>query len=154
MIWCRLNAEGDALRRLIPDAVEVSGAIDDTEKERRFSTFQSGEARVLIVKPKIGAWGLNWQHCAHVVTFGGHSYEQYYQCVRRCWRFGQTRPVTVDVVISQGESRVMENLRRKAAAADVMFARLVDHMREAQDVSVSHRSISTEVPSWLATSIS
>ena len=151
VIWCHLNAEGDLLRKLIPDAVEVSGAIDDDEKERRFTAFQNGTARGLIIKPKIGAWGLNWQHCAHVVTFGGHSYEQYYQCVRRCWRFGQTRPVKVDVVISEGESRVMESLRRKSKAADAMFASLVAHMRDAQDMSVSRHNYSTEVPSWLAT---
>ena len=102
------------------------------EKERRFEAFAAGRVRVMIIKPKIGAWGLNWQHCAHVVTFGSHSYEQHYQSVRRCWRFGQVRPVRVDVVVSEGESRVFANLRRKAAAAAKMFEALVAHIDQKE----------------------
>ena len=72
--------------------------------------FAQGNARVLVTKPIIGAWGLNFQHCAHMVYFPSHSYEQYYQSVRRCWRFGQKRPVTVDLVLTEGERRVQQNL--------------------------------------------
>ena len=81
--------------------------------------------RVLVTKPSIAGWGLNFQHCAHVTFFPSHSFEQYYQGVRRCWRFGQTNPVTVDVVTTEGERRVLDNLQRKAAAADRMFNKLV-----------------------------
>jgi hypothetical protein len=82
---------GDLLERLIPDAAQVSGADSDEAKEEKFLAFARGELRVLVTKPKIGAWGLNFQHCAHVTTFPSHSFEQYYQGIRRCWRFGQTR---------------------------------------------------------------
>ncbi len=120
------------------------------EKEEAYRQFQAGETRVLIIKPKIGAFGLNWQHCAHVVTFATHSYEQYYQAVRRCWRFGQTRPVTVDVVATVGEQNVRDNMRHKAEQASKMFDRLVMHMHDAMAV---HRVIEApapvEIPKWL-----
>ena len=112
--------------------------------------FRHGKVRVLVTKPKIGAWGLNWQHCNHMTFFPSHSFEQYYQSVRRCCRFGQTRPVTVDVVTTEGESSVLKNLQRKSEAADKMFDRLVEHMNEAQHIDrmVSY-SNAVEVPSWL-----
>lgn len=122
VVWCHLNAEGDLLEKLIPGSVQVSGSDTDEAKEEAFEAFGRGAPRVLITKPVIGAWGLNWQHCAHVVTFASHSFEQHYQCVRRCWRFGQTRPVKVDVVSTEGELRVRESLARKSAQADEMFA--------------------------------
>jgi hypothetical protein len=150
IVWCHLNEEGDMLERLIPDAVQVSGANSDDEKEESFLAFQRGEARVLITKPKIGAWGLNFQHCAHETFFPSHSFEQYYQGVRRCWRFGQKRPVVVDVVTSDGERDVMGNLQRKARQAEEMFAAVVQHMRGAQNVTISRdHNNRTEVPSWL-----
>lgn len=150
VVWCHLNDEGDLLERLIPDARQVAGRHSDEEKEEAYDAFAAGEARVLVVKPKIGAWGLNWQHCAHVVTFASHSYEQYYQAVRRCWRFGQTRPVAVDLVATEGERGARENMRRKGEAADRMFTELVAHMGEAQRIDASQRFIRpTEVPSWL-----
>ena len=89
---------------------------------------------MLVTKPKIGAWGLNWQHCAHVVTFASHSFEQYYQSVRRCWRFGQERRVTVDLIATEGEKGIKNNLRRKADQAERMFANLVGFMRAAQQI--------------------
>ncbi|MEO7368724.1 MAG: DEAD/DEAH box helicase, partial [Gemmatimonadaceae bacterium] len=114
LVWCHLNPEGKQLTDAIPDAVEVSGGDSDESKEEKFLGFSSGDIRVLVTKPKIGAWGLNFQHCAHVTFFPSHSYEQYYQGVRRCWRFGQTRPVTVDVVTTEGGRGVMANLQRKS----------------------------------------
>ena len=96
VIWCHYNQEGDLLETLIPDAVQVKGSQDDDTRLARYEAFRTGQARVMIVKPKIGAWGVNWQFCAHVVTFVSHSYEQFYQSIRRCWRFGQTQPVIVD----------------------------------------------------------
>jgi hypothetical protein len=98
IVWCHLNVEGDQLEKAIPGCVQVKGATSDEAKEEAYYAFSSGAVRVLVIKPKIGAFGLNWQHCNHVVTFATHSYEQYYQAVRRCWRFGQDKPVKVDII--------------------------------------------------------
>jgi hypothetical protein len=125
LVWCHLNDEGGLLERLIPDAVQVSGDDADEAKEEKFAAFTDGKARVLITKPKIGAWGLNFQHCAHTTTFPSHSFEQYYQSIRRLWRFGQKRPVRVDIVTTEGEREVMQSLQRKAGQAEEMFSRLV-----------------------------
>src|SRR5579872_3655617 len=107
LIWCHLNVEGDMLNEIIPDSVQVSGNDPDDAKEEKLNAFAAGKIRRLITKPKIGCWGLNFQHCAHEVTFPSHSFEQYYQAVRRCWRFGQNRPVTIDIVVSEAERGVM-----------------------------------------------
>lgn len=150
IVWCHLNAEGDRLESAIRDARQISGSDSDEAKEEAYEAFSSGQLRVLITKPKIGAWGLNWQHCAHVVTFASHSYEQYYQAVRRCWRFGQTRPVVVDLVATEGERGVKENLRRKSDAADRMFSELVAHMNDAMRLERGAQyEKRIEVPSWL-----
>jgi hypothetical protein len=107
--------------------------------------------RVLVIKPKIGAWGLNWQHCDHVVTFASHSYEQFYQSVRRCWRFGQPRPVTVDIVATAGERNVQANMMRKAHGADRMFSALVAEMRRAEHIARSAPGeCPVEVPAWVS----
>lgn len=150
VVWCHLNPEGDLLEKIIPDARQVSGASSDEEKEEVYEAFGKGQLRVVVIKPKIGAWGLNWQHCSHVVTFASHSYEQYYQAVRRCWRFGQKRPVVVDLVSTEGERGIKENMRRKAEAADRMFSALVAHMNEAMRLDHSITFVKPmEVPSWL-----
>lgn len=150
LVWCHLNPEGDLLERIIPGAVQVSGDDSDEAKEEKFLGFASGEIRVLITKPKIGAWGLNFQHCAHLTFFPSHSFEQYYQGVRRCWRFGQTRPVTVDIVTTEGGQGVMRNLQRKATQADRMFLDIVEHM--SQELHIKRDTsfgLKEEVPSWL-----
>ena len=150
VVWCHLNAEGERLTALINDGREVSGSHSDEEKEEVYEAFASGQLRVLIIKPKIGAWGLNWQHCAHVVMFASHSYEQYYQAVRRCWRFGQSKPVVVDLVATEGERRVKDNLRQKSEAADRMFSELVAHMNDAMRLERGARyENAVEVPAWL-----
>ena len=150
LVWCHMNDEGDLLEKLIPDAVQVSGSDSDETKEDRLEAFADGRARVLVTKPKIGAWGLNFQRCAHVTFFPSHSFEQYYQSVRRCWRFGQQRPVRVDIVTTEGERGVMANLQRKADQADEMFARLVAEMNNAMAVErVSAHTKQMEIPEWL-----
>ena len=150
LVWCHLNDEGELLDELIPDAIEVSGADSDEAKEEAFIAFAKGEARVLVTKPKIGAWGLNFQNCAHVTFFPSHSYEQYYQGVRRCWRYGQKSAVTVDIVTTEGEKSVLQNLQRKAIAADRMFSSLVAEMNQAQDIERSVQFTKKEkVPAWL-----
>lgn len=150
VIWCHLNPEGDLLEKMIGDGRQVSGRDSDESKEDAFEAFATGKLRILIIKPKIGAWGLNWQHCSHVVTFASHSYEQYYQAVRRCWRFGQARPVTVDLISSEGEAGVKDNLRRKAEAADRMFTALVGHMNDSMrlDRGVNY-TMKARKPKWL-----
>jgi hypothetical protein len=152
VVWCHLNAEGDLLEKMIHEGRQVSGASSDEEKEEVYEAFGKGQLRVVVIKPKIGAWGLNWQHCAHVVTFASHSYEQYYQAVRRCWRFGQKLPVVVDLVSTEGERGIKENMRRKSDAADRMFTSLVAHMNEAIRLDVGQKfEKNVEVPSWLTT---
>lgn len=132
VVWCDLNAESEALARAIPDAVQVQGSDSTDEKESRLLAFSRGDARVIVSKPSIAGWGLNWQHCANVAFAGlSDSYEQYYQAVRRCWRFGQTRPVRVVIVASNREHAVLENVRRKEAQAMAMFAQVVEAMNAA-----------------------
>jgi hypothetical protein len=150
VIWCHTNAEGDLLEQLIPDAAQVAGRTPDERKVELYEAFGSGRQRVLVIKPKIGAWGLNWQHCAHVVTFASHSYEQHYQSVRRCWRFGQKRPVTVDVIATEGEARVLANMRSKAERASAMFEQLVAQMNDATTIKRTNLyTNNAKVPQWL-----
>lgn len=151
VLWCSLNDEGDLLEKLIPDSQQVAGKHNDDQKEERFDNFATGKTRVLITKPKIGAWGLNWQHCNHIAYFPSHSYEQYYQAIRRCWRFGQERPVTVDIVSTIGEQEVLKNLQGKAAQADKMFTKLVEHMNNSVSVQRKHEyNKQMELPKWLS----
>ena len=150
VIWCHLNSEGDELERLIPDAIQVSGADSDDEKETAYRKFGDGTCRALIIKPKIGAWGMNWQHCAHVITFATHSYEQYYQATRRCWRFGQKRPVVVDSISTTAEVHVRESMLRKSQQAKEMFKRMVMHMNHSVKVErLSHEMQQIEKPAWI-----
>lgn len=150
VIWCHLNAEGDYLAKIIPGAEQISGSDDDEFKEEKFEAFRTGKLRVLIIKPKIGAFGLNWQHCAHIVYFASHSYEQYYQAVRRCWRFGQNQPVKVDLIRTDCEERIVENMKRKADQADKMFSDLVRYMNKSIQISAKRDFNNyVEVPSWL-----
>ena len=155
LAWCHLNDEGDRLEELLPDAVQVSGADEDDAKIEKFEAFTLGQVRGLITKPKIGGFGLNWQHCSDVTMFPSHSYEQYYQAVRRCWRYGQTREVIVDIISTEGEADVMGNLRRKSEAADRMFAEMVAAMHTAMGVKVPQSSAPgrVDVPSWLGSAV-
>lgn len=148
--WCNLNSEGDLLTNLIPGAVQVKGSDSVESKEEALHAFGQGEIRVLVTKPTIAGWGLNWQHCHRVAFFPTHSYEQYYQAVRRCWRFGQEHPVTVDVVTTEGGRDVLANLERKAAQASAMFDSLTVHMRDAAEVHRIQYPFPVEVPSWLS----
>ena len=153
--WCHLNDEAKLLTRLIPDAVELSGSDTPDEKEAKLLAFSRGEIKRLVTKPVVGAWGLNWQHCHRMTYFPSHSYEQYYQAVRRCWRFGQTNPVQVHVVTTTGGERVLANLQRKAQAADQMFTELVGHMNDALQIQrAANHTTQVEVPAWLTSSTS
>jgi len=150
MVWCHLDKEADLLEKLIPGSKQISGKQKDHIKEERFAGFVSGDIRVLITKPKIGAWGLNFQHCNHVVYFPSHSFEQYYQAVRRCWRFGQEREVTVDIVHTEGQRKILENLQRKAEQAESMFSNLVAEMNNSISIiATNQRTNKMELPAWL-----
>jgi len=152
LIWCHLNPEGDMLEKLIPDSVQISGRDSDEQHESKLLAFIRGDVRVLVTKPKIGAWGLNLQHCNHIGYFPDHSYEQYYQGIRRCWRFGQQRPVTVDIITTVGEQEILQNLQRKADQADKMFTTLVGLMNDALHIERSHEfTQKEEVIPWLST---
>jgi hypothetical protein len=150
VVWCQYNEEGDLLEKLIPGAVQVAGCDRDEDKEARLTAFTFGRERVLITKPKIGAWGLNWQHCGHHTFFPSHSFEQFYQAVRRSYRFGRTETVGVDVVSTKGEAGVTANLQKKQRKADEMFAALIREMNHHAAIVVpdNHRK-NTEVPAWL-----
>lgn len=151
--WCNLNEEGKRLTKMIRGAVEVTGSDPEERKEEVFTAFIRGDIRVLVTKPTIGGFGLNLQHCAHETFFPSHSYEQFYQAVRRCWRFGQKSAVTVDMITTDGQDNVLKNLRAKERKADEMFDQLVTLMRD--ELILQKRSAFTEkvvIPGWLNTS--
>ncbi len=155
VMWCHLNDEGDLLKKLVPDSVQVKGGAstlkEQEKREEIFINFINGNIRVLITKPKIAGFGLNLQHCSHMTTFPSHSWEQYYQSTRRLWRFGQIKPVTVDIITTKGEFAVLNNLKRKAKSADKMFDNLTKYMNNSQKIEIdnSHEK-RMEVPKWLS----
>lgn len=140
VIWAHYNYETDYIEKNIKNAIQVSGNDSPDEKEEKFIAFISGEIKRLIIKPKIGAFGMNWQHCNHMTFFPSHSYEQYYQGVRRCWRFGQKKPVFVDIISSDGEKAIMKNIQRKTNQAQEMFAKLIYYMNDSLKIKVKNES--------------
>ena len=148
--WCHLNKEADLLEKTIPGAKQVKGSDKDSVKEQVFDDFRKGKIRVLVTKPKIAAFGMNWQHCDHMTYFPTHSFEQYYQAVRRCHRFGQKNNVTVDLITSEAQRGVLNNLQDKAVACEKMFDSLVAHMQNILKVKRMIKFNKTEVmPRWL-----
>jgi hypothetical protein len=150
VIWSHMNDEADMLEKIIPDAKQIAGRTPDERKLEIYESFANGSLRVLVIKPKIGAWGLNWQHCNHVVTYVSHSYEQYYQSIRRCWRFGQKLPVQLDVVATDGERNTLINMRKKAERAKIMFESIIKEMNMAKTInSINIYTDQVRSPSWL-----
>lgn len=159
LVWCDLNRESEELTKAINDAVEVKGADSDEHKKNAMVSFSEGKIRVLVSKPKIAGWGMNWQNCHNVVFVGlSDSFESYYQAVRRCWRFGQTQQVNVYIIISEKEGAVKTNIERKQADAQKMTAELIRYTKEIlkQDihstVRMTDKYIAVETfkkPSWL-----
>jgi hypothetical protein len=148
--WCSLNDEGDLLSELIPDSVQVSGKDSDDFKEESFLAFSSGQIKNLVSKSVICGFGLNFQNCAHQTHFPSHSFEQWYQAIRRSWRFGQDKPVTIDMITSEGEASILANLKRKAAQAESMFSRLVELMNNELQIHKNNPyTHKQELPSWL-----
>ena len=129
LVWCDLNAEGDALSTFIHGAVQVSGSDKDEVKAERMMAFSRGEIRVLVTKPQIAGFGMNWQNCNNMAFAGlTHSYERFYQAVRRSWRFGQDKPVNVHIALSEQELPVLASIRRKERDAEIMASSMVEHM--------------------------
>lgn len=163
IVWCDLNAESDALTRAIPGAVEIRGSDSVDVKEERLRAFSQGRIRVLVTKPSIAGFGLNWQHCANVAFVGvTDSWEAYYQAVRRCWRFGQKLPVNVHIYASEIEGAVVANLKRKETDAAVMAEQLSAETRDTVREEVRGTVRSTNVyaptrriviPNWLETEV-
>lgn len=163
IIWCDLNAEGEALRKAIPGSVEICGADDPDEKEKRLLDFTQGRTRVLITKPSIAGFGINMQHCARMAFVGvTDSWESYYQAVRRCWRFGQKRPVNVHVFASDLEGAIVANLARKEKDAKAMAESLAAETHDAvmREVLGSVRKTNSyrankavSIPSWLQSEV-
>lgn len=150
IVWCQYNPEGDLLESIIPGAVQVAGCNSDEEKAERLNGFAQGEFRVLITKPKIGAYGMNYQHCGHQTFFPSHSFEQWYQCVRRSLRFGRVGPVKIDVIATEGEAGVTDNLQKKQRKADEMFGNLIRQMNHAQSVEMPETHVKKmELATWL-----
>lgn len=150
LAWCHLNREGDLLAKLCKGATQVSGQDADERKEEVFQAFEDGQVRVLVSKPSIASLGLNFQHCAHQTYFPSHSYESAYQGIRRSWRFGQKNPVVVDYISTEGQADVLANLKRKSAAADHMFSRLVELMNDELKIQKDHSpSQSLTLPPFL-----
>ena len=137
LIWCNLNDESQTVTRMIEDAVEVTGSDSPEAKESRMLGFTAGDHRVLVTKPSIAGFGMNWQHCPNVVFLGlSDSYEQFYQAVRRCWRFGQTREVQCHVITSDIEGAVVANIQRKEADAARMAEEMVSHMHDLNEQEI------------------
>lgn len=129
IVWCGLNDEADRLGSLIDGAVNVPGSWSPDSKAAALEAFQDGDIRVLVTKPSIAGFGMNFQNCSRTVFCGiGDSYESYYQAIRRCWRFGQTEPVNVHIVVSELEQQIVENVRRKEAESARTTDRLVRYV--------------------------
>lgn len=129
LIWCDLNDESKLLSSLIYDCKEITGSMSDEEKAGVMIGFSNGDHRAIVTKPSIAGFGMNWQHCSKEIFVGlSDSYEAYYQAMRRCYRFGQTKPVDVHIVYSDMEGAVIENIQRKDRDAEEMAASMVKHM--------------------------
>jgi hypothetical protein len=135
--WCNLNSESEGLAKAIPGAVEVRGSDQDHVKERKLIDFSEGRIRVLVTKPSICGFGMNWQHCADTGFVGlNDSFEQFYQAIRRFWRFGQTKPVNCHIIAAETEGATVANIKRKEADADRMAAAMVLHMADLSSAAV------------------
>lgn len=150
IVWCDLNDEADALRKAIPEAVEVRGSDTIEHKESTLGAFSAGGVRVLITKPSIAGHGLNWQHCARVAFAGmSDSWEQRYQAIRRCWRFGQSRPVVVYTATAEDEQAVVANVARKdAQAARMMDGMIAASGRAREEIEMPHTRDLAEGEGW------
>lgn len=159
IVWCNLNDEAEALVKSIDGAVQIRGGDKPEYKERILQGFTDGSVKRLITKPSIAGFGLNWQHCRNMAFVGlSHSFEQYYQAVRRCWRFGQQSKVNVHVVSSDLEGAVVENIRRKEADFSLMLQSMISATQEItkeniqatrRDSGIYAPAVQMTLPAWL-----
>lgn len=154
IVWCDMDDEADALCKRIAGAVEVRGSMSADEKEARLLGFEDGSIRVLVTKPSIAGFGLNWQHCARVAFAGlSFSYELFYQAIRRCWRFGQLRPVQAHIAMADTEMAIWEAVSRKADDHEIMKVEMVSAMRRAAQVATVKAAyrpgIPMALPGWI-----
>lgn len=159
LIWCHLNEESEKLTAAIRDAVEVKGSDKPEHKTESLIGFARGDVRVLVSKPKIAGFGMNWQNCHQMIFVGlSDSWESYYQAIRRCWRFGQKNRVHVHVVSADTEGAVVENIRRKDQQNNMLGQKMVEHMKTMMDREIFSAATtkteynanqSMELPQWL-----
>ena len=141
--WCNTNNESSLLKSMDRDAVEIIGSQSIERKEEILLDFSRGEIKRIITKAKMTSFGLNWQHCNHSVFFPTYSYEQYYQAVRRFWRFGQNKDVTIEVVVSDGQTRVLEALQQKTDKAIQLYKNLTENVN--RQFTITHKEFNKEV---------
>lgn len=147
--WVNLNDEADMISKLDTDAIEIRGQMDLDKKEEILTAFSDGKIKKLITKTSITAFGLNWQHCNHTTYFPTYSYEQYYQAIRRFWRFGQTREVYVDLVLSDGQTRIMQSLQVKKDKAISMFQKLTENTNSNYKVTTKGFDKPIKLPEFI-----
>jgi DNA modification methylase len=137
LIWCHLNDEAEMLQQLIPGSVNVQGSDKPEDKAARMMDFSHGNLRVLISKPKICGFGMNWQHCARMAFVGlDDSFEKFYQAVRRCYRFGQNRNVLVHLFTAENEGQILQNLKRKELQHHEMSEKMIAHMKDIMNTEL------------------
>lgn len=142
IVWCHRNDESSLLTNMIPDAVEITGSDTNDAKAERMIAFSDGDIRVLVTKPSIAGFGMNWQHCRKMAFVGlTHSYEKFYQAVRRCWRFGQSMPVDCHVVIAETQTKVLQSIKRKQSDAEKMNSEMIKSMRKVNIEAVHGESM-------------
>lgn len=159
IIWCGLNAESELLSKAIFDAVEITGSNRPEYKEKAMNNFSEGEIRILVTKPSIAGWGMNWQHCNKMAFVGlSDSFEEYFQAVRRCWRFGQEKQVDVYVITAETEGAVVENIKRKEQEFETMLSGMIAATQEItkENLQNTNREITEYkaekhliIPTWL-----
>lgn len=147
--WCNLNDESKLLSQLDKNAVEILGAMDIDKKEDILLNFSNGNIKRLITKSSITAFGLNWQHCNHTTFFPTFSYEQYYQSIRRFWRFGQIKQVTADLVISDGQQRILDSLLIKKEKAIKMFEHLIKETNTDYKIKSKEFNKNIQLPKFI-----
>ena len=147
--WVNLNNESKLIKQLDPEAVEIIGSMSIEKKEDVLQRFAQGKIKRIITKAKMTGMGLNWQHCNHSVFFPTYSYEQYYQAVRRFWRFGQKNNVTIDMVISDGQTRVLEALQQKTQKAIELHKNLTDNVNRVYEFNAKEFNKEIELPKFL-----
>ena len=147
--WTNFNNEADLIEKLDPNAYQIKGSMNLDKKEELLLAFSRGEIKKLVTKPSITAFGLNWQHCNHTVYFPTFSFEQYYQAIRRFWRFGQKNEVVCDLVFSDGQKKVIDSLTAKASKANELFSKLNANLNQSFEIKTKGFDQQIQLPSFL-----